>query len=263
MFVLLAPKFLGYIHAMSRRDLRRGVGGPVGAVLSLLLETLISGLVAPIMMVIQSVAVFEILTGRDAGWRPQRRDDGSIALREVFRAHLRHTLFGLALGAAAYAVSPYLFLWMLPVILGLVVAVPLSALTARRDLGRGARHIGLLLIPEEVDPPEVIGRANALARRLRAKAPPEEAVRCLARDPDLLEAHLAMLPPEPERTRGAVDVDLVVGLAKAGDVLTLDEALGVLSGREKAALLGDAEGVRRLVALARHDRAATPALALM
>jgi membrane glycosyltransferase len=264
MFILLAPKLLGYIHAMSRPELRHGSGGPVGAFLSMILETLISGLIAPVMMVIQSVAVFEILTGRAVGWNPQRRDDGSIPLRDVAWRHLQHTLFGFILAGCAYAVSPLLFLWMTPVIVGLVVSIPLSALTARRDLGRWLRRQGLLLIPEEVKPPRVIALANVLTRQLQAEAPAErEAVRRLAQDPDLLAAHLAMLPPKPPRRRCEIDVDLVTGLAKAAEALTLEEALQALTAKEKAAVLADAGGTERLVGLARVERQTEPALALV
>src|SRR3712207_1349783 len=142
------------------------------------------------MMVIQSMAVFEILTGRDAGWKPQRRDDGSVPLNDIARRHLQHTLLGFILAVCAYAVSPSLFLWMSPVIVGLVVAIPISALTARRDIGRALRRLGLLLIPEEVRPPAVITTANVLARRLEVEVPTDrEGARGLARDPDLLAAH--------------------------------------------------------------------------
>jgi membrane glycosyltransferase len=208
--------------------------------------------------------VFEILTGRAVGWNPQRRDDGSIPLRDVAWRHLQHTLFGFILAGCAYAVSPLLFLWMTPVIVGLVVAIPLSALTARRDLGRWLRRQGLLLIPEEVKPPRVIALANVLTRQLQAEAPAErEAVRRLAQDPDLLAAHLAMLPPKPPRRRCEIDVDLVTGLAKAAEALTLEEALQALTPREKAGVLADAGGVERLVGLARAERQTEPALALV
>ena len=49
----------------------------------MLFETLISGLIAPVMMLIQSASVMAILSGRDSGWQAQRRDDGSLPLRDV------------------------------------------------------------------------------------------------------------------------------------------------------------------------------------
>ena len=132
---------------------------------SLLLETLIAGLMAPVVMLTQSVDVVAILLGRDSGWNAQRRDDGGVPLRDVVRLYRRHTILGVLLGIGAWAVSPYLALWMLPVVLGLALAVPLASLTGRRSWGLALRRIGLLRIPEERHPPAVLLRAAALYRQ--------------------------------------------------------------------------------------------------
>ncbi len=62
-------------------------------------RSLISGLIAPVMMLIQSSSVAGILMGRDSGWNAQRRDDGSLPLRDVARRYGWHTAFGLSAGA--------------------------------------------------------------------------------------------------------------------------------------------------------------------
>ncbi len=49
---------------------------------------------APILMLIQSGSVFQILLGRDTGWQPQRRDDGSIPIKDIVRRHRWHALLG-------------------------------------------------------------------------------------------------------------------------------------------------------------------------
>ena len=59
----------------------------------ILAETILSGLIAPVMMIFQSSAVGEILFGRDAGWQVQRRDDGAVSHRDM----VRH-LFGADIG---------------------------------------------------------------------------------------------------------------------------------------------------------------------
>ena len=66
------------------------------------------------------------------------------------------------LAAAAFVVSLPLMLWMLPVLIGLALAVPLVALTASRAAGLAFRRAGLLLIPEEQNPPEVLRRARVV-----------------------------------------------------------------------------------------------------
>jgi membrane glycosyltransferase len=213
-----------------------------------LVETLISGLMAPVLMSMQSRAVAQILRGRDAGWHAQRRDDGTLPLREIVRGYLGQTALGVALAAAAYAISLPLLWWMSPVIVGLLLAVPLAALTARPD--RGLRALGLLTIPEERHPPEIVTRANRLFADRGAAARDGDAVSLLFDDPALLDLHRNMLI-ERTRRRGDVEVDLVVALAKLEETTTLAEALEMLSPREKMALLSSRRGLDALLARSR------------
>ncbi len=166
MAILLAPKLLGLVALLLDPDARRGSGGTVRLVVSILVETMLGGLVAPIAMLLQTGAVISILLGRDSGWNAQRRDDGTVPLRDVSRAYWRTTAFGLALAAAALVVSLPLMLWMLPVLIGLALAIPLVALTSSRSAGEALARVGLLLIPEERAPPAVLAAAAAL------RAPP-------------------------------------------------------------------------------------------
>ena len=126
MALLLAPKLFAYIALLFDSRLRRGCGGAIRAFLSLLLETLVAGLLAPVTMLTQSLDVFAILLGRDSGWNAQRRDDGSIPLGTVARLYAWHTTFGLALAVSAFLVSPYLLAWMSPVVIGQALAIPLA-----------------------------------------------------------------------------------------------------------------------------------------
>jgi membrane glycosyltransferase len=247
MGLLMVPKLLGYIVLLVRPDERRGCGGALRAFASLLIETLVSALIAPVMMWMQSAAVIEILIGKDSGWQVQRRDDGSLPFRVVVGRYLRHTIFGILLAAAAWAVSWPLFLWMTPVIVGLVLAIPLAAVTADAAFGRLLQRFGLLTTPEERDPPKVLRRSNALARAAEGDETTAPLVRLLC-DPQLLAAHRAMLPALARR-RGEVNVALVVGLAKLDDIDTIEDALRGLTAAELAAVIGDQRGLDRLAAL--------------
>src|SRR5256885_8776958 len=62
MGLLLAPKLISYLAMLPDRAARKGFGGGIHAFFSMLAETLISGLIAPVMMLIQSSSVMSILS---------------------------------------------------------------------------------------------------------------------------------------------------------------------------------------------------------
>jgi membrane glycosyltransferase len=252
MGLLLVPKLLGMITVMVHRKLRRGCGGFLGLLFSLLLETLIAGLLAPVVMITQSIDVVAILLGRDSGWNAQRRDDGGVPLRDVIRLYRRHTILGILLGAGAWAVSPYLALWMLPVVLGLALAVPLASLTGRRSLGQRLRRVGLLRIPEEMQPPEVLQRAATLYRQTQ-DAPAVDGALSLLEDPALLAAHRQMLPPGRRPGIDPLNVPLLTGSAKLAETDSVQTVWPTLNPAERVAILSDEAALTQLAALHRAD----------
>jgi membrane glycosyltransferase len=250
MAVLIAPKVFGYILLLKDRQTRRCCGGALCTALSVLVEIVLSSLIAPVMMLMQSAAVLGIATGRDAGWKAQRRDDGSIPFRELVRRHRTHTLCGVVLAGVAYSVSPVILAWMSPVVLGLVLAIPVSAVTGWPALGQAVRRLGLLITPEEIAPPAVLQRANELACEWATTRPPlTDVFARLASDAQLRALHAMMMPATPERRKREYDVDLLLGLAKLADADSLEEASMLLSDREKLAVLGNRTGFERLCQL--------------
>ncbi len=257
MAVLLGPKILGAMLLMRRRANPAGFGGRWRILIGLFLETLLSSLTAPVMMLIQTSAVFGSLAGRDIGWRTQRRGDDRAPLREIIQRHSGHTFLGVALGVSSYAVSPLLLAWMSPVVLGLVLAIPLSAMGASYRYGQGLARAGLLLTPEESCPHPIIIRSRKIMEELSLKgAPTDDPLKRIATDADLRALHLAMLPAPRARVKGEVNTDLVVAMAKLQQADTLQEAIRFLSAREKLTVLGSTEGIDRLVRLAQARHAA-------
>ncbi|MBO1078996.1 glucans biosynthesis glucosyltransferase MdoH [Roseomonas haemaphysalidis] len=249
MALLLAPKLMAWFALLFHARDRRGSGGALRMLVSMLIETVIAGLLAPVTMLTQSYDVVSILMGRDSGWSAQRRDDGSMPLGQIARLYWRHTVFGLVFGGIAWLVSPYLALWMSPVVLGLTLAIPLAWITAGRGIGLGLKRLGLLLVPEESATPRVLTDAVAF-RRDRAGTPLPAGPGALFQEPALLEAHRRMLPAPRRPRQDPIDPNLLVGLAKAEEAQSLDEALGGLNRAELAAVLGHADGLDRLQALA-------------
>ena len=246
MGVLLGPKLLAWVALLTRPADRRGCGGAAVSLLSVMVETVLAGLLAPVAMLFQSAAVLGILAGRDSGWQPQQREDGRVPFRTVLRQYLPHTLTGAVLGLASWAVSVPLLLWMSPVVIGLTLAAPLAAWTARRGVGRALQRVGLLRTPEESSPPAVLVEAARLQPVFTV--PTKDAVSRLMADPALFSAHEAMLPPG-RRVGEPFDAALLVGLAKLEEMTALP-GVDALSRAERAAVLGDLAGLRRLAALA-------------
>ena len=240
MAILLAPKLFGLILSLIRPAERRACGGGFALIASTLIEVLISALVAPIMMVIQSGAVTQILLGRDTGWNPQRRDDGSIPLASVIKRHRWHVVMGLVAGITAYMISPSLFGWMSPTIIGLVLSVPLSAASSSLGLGLALKRMNLLLTPEEVTVPPVILRANALMKDYQqANFDTADALEALWVDKALQQAHIDMLPLVPRRHRGDIDSDRAIAEAKLADAEILSDAINWLRPKERSLVLSD------------------------
>lgn len=172
MVVLLSPKVLGYLAMLLDPVERRGCGGAFRALISMLLETVLAALMAPVVMYVQSRGVAEVLAGKDSGWDAQQRDDGGISWPALIRGYGGLSVFGLFMGALAYAVSPSLAAWMAPVVVGMVLAVPVVALTSGRRAGDLLHRWGLMDIPEELAPPPVLVRAAQLRRAALENAAP-------------------------------------------------------------------------------------------
>ena len=198
------------------------------------------------MMLIQSGSVCADPVGRDTGWNPQRRDDGSIPFKSIVRRHRAHTVLGLITLFAAALISPSLIVWMSPTIAGLILAIPLSWASGSLWLGLAMRSVGLLRTPEETSPPAVVERANALAAELALTGGDhDDALQVIWADPALRAAHESFLAEAPRRRRGDVEVETAVAAAKLNDAQTVEDARAWLNSRERLAVLND----RALIAL--------------
>ncbi|OYW96558.1 MAG: glucan biosynthesis glucosyltransferase H, partial [Bosea sp. 32-68-6] len=240
MAILLAPKLFGLLLTLFDSKLRRAGGGAIRLVISAVIEVLFSAFFAPIMMLIQSGSVFQILLGRDTGWNPQRRDDGSIPLKDIVRRHRMHTLLGLVTGISAFLIATSLFAWMSPTIVGLVLAIPLSWASGQLAIGLWLKRRKLLFTPEESEPPAVAQRANALQAEFAAAGYDDaDGLRALHADPALRDAHEAMLPEAAPRRRGEIEPERAVAQAKLVDAETIDDAAIWLKPKERMVVLHD------------------------
>jgi membrane glycosyltransferase len=68
-------------------------------------------------------------------------------------------LLTLAIAVALAGAHPPALLWLMPVGLPLLTAIPFIVWTSRSDLGEKVRDAGLLLVPEESRSPSVLSHA--------------------------------------------------------------------------------------------------------
>ncbi len=239
MAVLLAPKFFGMIVAICKARVRRNSGGALGIFFSTLLEIILSSLFAPIMMLIQTGSVLRILSGRDAGWNPQRRDDGSIPLRAIIGRHFSHTILGIVTLIAAFLIAPSLAAWMSPTIAGLIFAIGLSWASGQLAIGLALKAMGLLRTPEETQAPGVAIRAAQILAENQGPDEPGNALAAIHADPGLRAVHETFLPSGSPHIRGQIDPNRALAEAKLNDAHSLEEAIAWIKPAECSVLLHD------------------------
>jgi len=246
MSILLAPKLFGLLLALTDGQTRRGGGGVIRLTISSLLEIVMSALLAPIMMLVQTGHVMNILFGFDTGWNPQRRDDGSIPFKAIVRKHRSHMALGAVSLVAGLLISPSLVAWMSPTIAGLIFAIPISWASGQLAIGLALRKLGLLTTPEERTVPPIAVRANALGQELSAEHDDHiDCIRIIHADPEFRAAHEVFLPEYQRRAKGDILPERALAEAKLNEAETIDDAIAWLQPKERMVALHD----RALIAM--------------
>jgi membrane glycosyltransferase len=247
MAVLLTPKVLGLIRSIFTTRIRRGCGGIIGITVSVIVELVLSALYAPVMMLIQTQHVFDILTGSDSDWVTQRRQAAVLSWKDAWHFHWKHSAVGIVIAVVAYLLSPTLLAWLSPAVAGLMLAIPLSKASGSVTLGTLLSKLAIFRIPEESAPHPIITRRNELVAQ--AIATSDDGLRHLARDPAARVAHLAGNLPRPSDQRGHPNPQRLTAAEKVTQAQTLHEALGWLSGPERIEVAADARMLERLAEL--------------
>ena len=244
MLLIFVPKMVSVVVTLGDRAEADKFGGKARLVVSALLETLVSALLAPINMVFNSKFVLFTLLGQGVAWVTQKRgsDDDGTDWREAIITHGGQTLFGVVWGVSAFVLSPAFFWWLSPVLAGLVLAVPVSILLSKAGVGRAARRLGVFLTPEETTPPYELKRLQQNLAECYRHLPPFEPLRAdygllqAVLDPYVNALHVALLrqrrPSEEAR-------EWFVQLRER----LLREGPAKFATKEKMALLMDAESM--------------------
>jgi len=127
---LLLPKLLILVRGLFDGQNRRFGGTPAASV-SVLGEIVLSTVLAPIMLLLQSQAVAQVLLGLDGGWPPTRRGQNWIGLADAFRSSWWIVaLATMALGSTLI-LAPSAAIWVAPATLPAMAAPFLISATSR------------------------------------------------------------------------------------------------------------------------------------
>ncbi|MEP1587502.1 glucans biosynthesis glucosyltransferase MdoH [Tateyamaria sp.] len=157
--MLLAPKITSAGIIIAHAKAVKLFGGRRSFTIAVVLELVLSVAYAPIMMIQQTRAVLRSLFGRGSGWQPQQRDARAYPFSTLVKFHWIETVLGVLLlvGLTAGLVS----WWLLPIMASLILAVPLSALSATTS------HILRLDNPLTLREPTIVARARTARADLR------------------------------------------------------------------------------------------------
>jgi membrane glycosyltransferase len=167
--LLFMPRVLGLVAVFLKRE-QRQFGGGRTLVMSAVIETGLALLQAPIRMLAHSLFVLVALTGLKLDWKSPPREANGIGWADAAqRLAPMSVVIGL-MGVGVSLLNANALLWLAPVALPLLLAVPLTVATSHVDLGAWMRSRGVLLIPEESWSPAVLRSAWRHASRLALKA---------------------------------------------------------------------------------------------
>lgn len=207
--LLFVPKILAVIGAIFTPSIRRSFGGGIRIITGAIMETIVSMLLAPCIMAAHSMMVLSIILGRAVGWGNQNRETDGTGWGDAFRFHSVQTILGILWTGVALWIScgphyrtgvPVNFAftgWMLPILIGLLLAAPVSVWTSRSRYGRALRKRGILSTPEELNPPGVILLADhaksAVDPALNASLPARRGLVAAVVDPYVNGVHVSLL----------------------------------------------------------------------
>jgi membrane glycosyltransferase len=170
--LLVLPKFLILIRGVFDGENRR-FGGTLRAGSSVVLEIVFSTLLAPILLMLQSRAVMQVLLGLDGGWPATQRSENRLDLRDSWANSWWIVLIGAVTMLATLAFAPKIAIWVAPAMLPAILAPVLISISSRI----GARRTPwFFLTPAERAPSSVIAEHQRIMAAWNTQGPLEPIV---------------------------------------------------------------------------------------
>ncbi len=240
MGVLFAPKLLAIIQVAFSKRFRRSLGGMLPVLSGMLIETVVSTLVAPIFMLFHTKFIVWLFLGRSVNWSAQVRGAKGTAWSQAAGTHFSQVVVGLIWAGLAFLIDKTLFIWMLPVLTGMILSIPISVWTSRAEVGDFLKKTRLLLVPEDVFCPWEL---REVAARMESSKPPVpsdgdlypfEGISRAVVDPYVNAVHVSLLDPSK---KGDPSVEqLAVRIATEGPGRLTSEELKLILGHPDTVL---------------------------
>lgn len=237
--MLLTPKILFFARATLVPQVRRAFGGLRAILASMTCEFALSTLIAPLLMLFHTKFLFAMFSGLSVRWGAQARGAVGTPWSVAIRAHASQTIIGIVWVLFAMNLGTEVLLWSLPVLAGLLLAIPLSVFTSSPAVGAAFSHAGLLECPSG---PQESPRAERDLERDEAYEEAMQELRPYAGfsravvDPYLNAIHVSLLE-QPQDTQSLP--------SEALDTL-LAEGPGSLPEKDLKGLLLDGEALLKL-----------------
>lgn len=232
--LLFVPKLLGFLHLVPRAH---EFGGVLRLAASTLLETLLSVLLAPILLYFYTKFVVLTALGLRVTWKTQNRDAAGIPVSDAIKTYAAPTAIGLLAATAVFLRAPALLPWLSPVLAGLAFSIPLAMLTSSEKLGLWLQKSRLFLIPEESSIPEILQNLDS---QPNDPTQPPRGVFQVAISPEAQAIHASLL--RRSRVHARHKTEYLAALRQR----LLSDGPESLSRRELTALLWDPDAVGRL-----------------
>lgn len=156
--MLFLPRILGIAAILINRQ-QQSYGGTLSLLRSALLETIIAMLQAPVRMLAHSLFVVVALTGLKLEWKSPPREAAAVPWRHALAQLAPMSGLVVLLAAGISLIDARALVWLLPVGLPLLMAIPMTVVTSKVGVGALMRAQNYLLIPEETRSPAVLRRA--------------------------------------------------------------------------------------------------------
>ncbi|MBD1551857.1 glucans biosynthesis glucosyltransferase MdoH [Pseudomonas typographi] len=236
--LLFLPKLLSVVLIWAQGA--KEFGGKFKVTVSMFVEMLFSMLLAPVRMLFHTRFVLAAFLGWAAVWNSPQRDDDSTPWSEAVRRHGSQFVLGALWSLLVWWLNPSFLWWLAPIVVSLMLAIPVSVISSRTNLGLRARDEHFFLIPEEYNVPEALAATDRYTHENRYHALKDGFVRSVV-DPRQNALACALATARHVPGNPLIEVNRERWVAKA-----LEGGPEAIKGNDRLALLSDPVALARL-----------------